>query len=111
MVVDISLVFFLSIFILDLTSEIVFLFSVKFFSLSTLSTFSDELVVDVFEFGSSTDDLLSSVVFSLINSLLIGSFLLSLSEFAFKLRVNSLFLSSSNILLLSLIILVEVFLI
>ena len=75
-VVDISLVFFLSILILDLTSAIVFLFSVKIFSLSTLSTFSADLVVDEFELGSSTDDLLSSIVFSLISSLLLFSILL-----------------------------------
>ena len=96
MVVDISLVFFLSIFILDLISEVVFLFSVKLFSLSTLSTFSAELVVGEFELGSSTVDLLFSIVFSLINSLLLFSILLlPLSIFVLDLKFKETFLYSS----------------
>ena len=98
-----GILLFLSTFALDLTFKLVFLVSVKFFSLSTLSTISPELLVPEFELGSSTDDLLSSVALFLINSSLLGSFLLlSLSKVALNLGVNSLFLLSSGILLFSL---------
>ena len=92
-----------SIFSLDLTFKLSFLISSNLFSLSTLSTFTADLLVAEHELVSSINELLISVVFSLINLLLLDSVLsLLLSDSAVNLVINSLFLLSSNILLFSL---------
>ena len=74
-------------FALVLTFKINFLFSSNFFS---LSTFSAELLEAESRLGFSEANLITSVVFSLINSLLLDSILLFfLSEFSFNFGVNS----------------------
>ena len=63
----------ISIFVFVLSFKVTFLFSSNFFSLWTLSTFSNDLLVTESEWAFPSDDLLFSLIFSLIISLLLDS--------------------------------------